>query len=66
MKIFHSGYEYLDESSTEGFEDALWQCGLYAVSEGAGQKQRGLLLNGGVLIVHHSQDVLRQVLEGGL
>lgn len=59
-------YVYLGESSTEGFEDALGQCGLCAVSEGAGQKQTGLLLNGGVLVVHHSQDVLRQVLKSGL
>lgn len=51
-------YVYLEESSTEGFEDTLGQCGLCAVSEGAGQKQRGLLLNGRVLIVHHTQDVL--------
>lgn len=57
---------YLEESSTEGFEDTLGQRGLCAVSEGAGQKQRGLLLNGRVLIVHHTEDVLRQVLESGL
>ena len=58
LRYFHLAYGYLDESSTEGFEDALGQSGLSAVSEGAGQKQRGLLLNGRVLIVHHTQDVL--------
>lgn len=57
---------YLDESSTEGFEEAFRQRGLSAVSEGAGKKQRRLLLNGRVLVVHHSQDVLRKVLEGCL
>lgn len=66
LRYFHLGCVYLDESSTEGFEDALGQRCLCAVSEGAGQKQRGLLLNGGILIVHHSQDVLRQVLKSGL
>lgn len=49
---------YLDDSRAEGFKDALGQSGLCAVSEGACQKQRGLLLNGGVFVVHHSQDVL--------
>lgn len=58
--------EYLGESSTEWFEDTLGQRGLCAVSEGAGQKQSGLLLNGGVLIVHHTQNLLRQVLKSGL
>lgn len=48
----------LDEGGTERFEDALWQRGLSAMSERSGQKQRRLLLNGRVLIVHHSQDVL--------
>lgn len=57
---------YLDESSAEGFKDTLRQCGLCAVSKGAGEEQRGLLLNGGVFIVHYSQDILRQVLESGL
>lgn len=57
---------YLNESSTERFEDALWECGLCTLSEGASQKQRGLLLNRRVLIVHHSQNVLRQVLQSGL
>lgn len=66
LRYFDMGAVYLDESSTEGFEDALWQRGLCTVSEGAGQEQRGLLLNGRVLIVHHSQDVLRQVLKSGL
>lgn len=36
------------------------------MSEGPGQEQRGLLLDGRVLVVHHSKDVLGQVLEGGL
>lgn len=49
---------YLDESSTERLQNTLGQGGLCAVSEGPCQKQRGLLLNGWVLVVHHSQDVL--------
>ena len=53
---------HLNESRTEGFEDALGQSGLCAVSEGAGQIQSGLLLDGGILVVHHSEDVLRKVL----
>lgn len=49
---------YLDESGTERLEDTLGQRGLRAVSERAGQKQGSLLLDGRVLVVHHSQDVL--------
>ena len=58
LRKFPAGCMYLNESSAERFEDALWQCGLCTVSEGTSQKQRSLLLNRRVLIVHHSQNVL--------
>lgn len=56
----------LDQSSTQRLEEALGQRGLGAASEGAGQEQGRLLLDGRVLVVHHGQDVLGQVLQGGL
>ena len=48
----------LKEGRTEGLEYAFGQGGLGAVSEGTGQEEGGLLLDGGILVVHHAQDVL--------
>lgn len=60
------GETNLEQSSTEGFEQALGQGGRGRKTDTPGQEQRGLLLDGRVLVVHHSQHVLAQVLESGL
>lgn len=60
------GETNLEQGSTEGFEQALGQGGRGRKTDTPGQEQRGLLLDGGVLVVHHSQHVLAQVLESGL
>lgn len=54
---------YLQEGGTERFESTFWQRGGSAVPETPGQEEGGLLLYGGVLVVHHGQDVLTQVLN---
>lgn len=56
----------LEHSSTEGLDQGLRQGCRGGESDTPGQEQGGLLLYGRVLVVHHSQNILTQVLESGL
>lgn len=54
---------YLEERCTEWLQNAFWQCTRGAVTEAPGQEKRSLLLDGGVLVVHHPQNILADVLQ---
>ncbi len=51
---------------TEGLQNAFWQCAQGTVTKASGEEQWSLLLDGRVLVVHHSQNILTDVLEGCL
>lgn len=58
----HSKISYLEKSSTEGFQHAFGKSGRSAVTKTSCNEEGCLLLDGWILVVHHSQYVLTEVL----
>ena len=56
----------LEQGDAEGLHQGLGQAAGGREADASGQEQRGLLLDGGVLVVHHRQDVFTHALERGL
>ena len=56
----------LEQGDAEGFDQGLVQAPGGRETDASGQEQRGLLLDGGVLVVHHGENIFTHALERGL